>query len=278
MSTPNRMMASCARSEMRCWKDGFYAKLPPDLEPLPAALETADVSKRAVDLTEKFGGYLGPVLSESDEGRVQEGRIRPGRIIDWAAQFGPRFSGPALALLEHMLFIGRDEMNRALRHFLDTRPEFRGSSIVPLGEPKDGSAVMAYYAGDAAKAYDCEVVSLAHAVHRKDAPIIFVDDFIGRGSSAISIVLKLLGEEPIIDLHEARSLTLAETERDGFKSMRKAFVFTAAMDEGILALSNSLSNHGVEGDVFADLKQRDIPTIFTALLGFLRARRAASLH
>lgn len=245
---------------------GFYTRRSADLEPLPLSLQNADVGKRIVSLTEKFSGYLGPAVSNLDEGRVQEGRLKAGRVLDWAAQFGPDFAAPALSLLDHTMFIGRDEMNRALRRFLEANAGFRGSSIVPLGEPKDGSAVMAYYAGDAARLFGCEVVSLAHAVHR-NAPIIFVDDFIGRGSSAISIVLKLLGETPIIDLHEHRSLTLHDSERDPFRKQAKAFVFTAGMDEGLDALEKALQKNGVTGLIHAEVRETGIPTVHSALLG-----------
>ncbi len=239
-------------------KKGFYADLPKDLRPVPLYL-TEVATSRAIDgVLESLQGYMGPSPGNTSP------QLNRQRILDWIMQFPDGFGPLALKTLEGLQMFSREDTSIVLREFLEAHPEFAGASIVPLGEPKDGSSIQNYYAIDAAQELGLVSRTLTAALGAS-GPIIFIDDIIGRGSSSISIFESMCGTKPSEDLGEHREPPLAPASIDQLKQRPIAVVVTAGFNEGIENVRNKLKEIGLNATVYCRLRGIDLPTIQSVL-------------
>ena len=195
---------------------------------------------------DRFHGYEGPIAEAGESGVLSETLFNSTRVRDFVRQFAPEFAGAALATVEEIEILGRQTMNSAIREFFqkdENLEKYQGGSIVPLGQAKDGSAVVGYGVMDSASEFGCEVRNLNDAL-AIDGPLVFVDDFLGRGSSSVSILQALLGVPASENLHENRPNRLPERLITELRERAVAFVFSAAFDDGRISLPNALAELG----------------------------------
>jgi HD superfamily phosphohydrolase len=231
----------------------YFKKLPSDLAPLPVQLQAANASDRVRDVLKRLNGYEGPRTSQQDKGPAL---LSEQRVLDWLKQFGASFGDEPLKLLEELRLIGREEVVEALAGFIAKHPEFSGASVCPLGTAKDSSAITTYYAGDL---HDVTVRSLPEAL-ASDDPIVFIDDFIGSGQQAVSILEAWLGEDPSTDLDEERGAPLHETIRNLLRRRSLGFVFASGQTDGVTCLAEALERLGLTGEVY--LSNNEAPRAF----------------
>lgn len=231
---------------------GYYENVPQDIRPLPEGIDSVYVRQKSRELADRLASYEGPVRAPGDiEARdIRRATIMsPERITTWVVQFGPRFAEAAFGLVERLRVTTRRDTQRAIDGFMRQHgDEYRGASLVPLGDPKDSSAVVVYYAGDSAPPYDLRVRRLGEALAHPE-PIVFLDDFIGSGSQSVSILQHLMGAEGKIDLGEARGEPLPLEMQELLKGRRVAFVFTLGASGGGDALAAALPDLGLNGVV-----------------------------
>lgn len=211
---------------------GFYDALPGDLRPQPAFLSQNDARAKLKEVTKNLFGYMGPD------------------------------NGAATSILNEML--SRSDANEALRTFAAEHPEFAEAHVAPLGEPKDGSAIHTYHLGDSAEDLGY-TVSTIEAALGSGKPVIFVDDIIGRGSSAISIFEAWLGVEPTEDLDEERGPALGPKLQSAILEGRIAVVTTAGFPTGKAGLSARLVELGIDATVYPMLDATELPTVESVL-------------
>ena len=254
---------------------GYFDKLPGELGPTPAFLNLEQTKRIIAGQVERLGGYAGPA-SEPHSGKASGGALNEGKIRNWLTQFPSALLPQALELVRGTLLIDRNAINGALSNFFATpggKP-FQSGAIVPAGAPKDGSSILAYFAGDIAEATGCLVLGLPDALST-DRPIIFVDDIIGRGSSLISIFENYLGAPDTQNLGEARGEPLAEHAQAQLQSRPIAIVTAAARSGGLGAVQARLAELGVEVEVYADRMDAGLPTMDSVLSGFSEDDRNA---
>lgn len=246
---------------------GFYTNLPYDLRPPAPVLRRVDKTARVAQVVARLQGYSGPV-STSREGALTESSFNAVRVENWVNQFAPEFVDLALKTAEAIQLIGRPETGDSVRSFF-ARAEsarFAHGSVVPLGQPKDGSAVVGYNAGDAARELGCQVRDLSDAL-LNDEPLIFVDDFVGRGSETISILEALLGVEDTQHLNEARPQALAPRFREELRERPVAFVYTAGLDGAQAVLEEHLARLRFrDSQVFVHLGERHLASLTASVL------------
>lgn len=251
---------------------GYYDCLPSDLRPLPTFLQTAGAKIRVRQAAAGLAGYMGPV-SEGDQGKLQGGAVNDGRVRDFVAQF----SDPELALklVENTRLIGRADVYDAIAAFLQTQGEaFTRPAFVPIGQAKDGSSILTYFSGDIAGAFDAEVLSLGDAV-ASDRPLLFIDDFIGRGSSIVSVFQGYFGAEPTEDLGEARPESLALDILELLRTRTVGIVTAVGSDEGKRYVATRLLELGLEPQVYSHINLTDVPTVDKILEGVEQDRADA---
>ncbi len=224
-------------------RGGFYDDAPYDIRPLPAEFMTSDFPRRLQRVRETLERYEGPVYEAQKEKRATV--MSPERIEAFVRQFGSEHADEALAMIERLRVIDRECLVQAVKAFLGKRrDEF--SSAVPLGEPKDSSAITTYYAGDIAK---LTIRSTGDALRRGDG-IVFAEDFVGTGNQTISIFESLLGVEPTINLNEHREEPLPEELRELFRSRSLAIVFAAGARAGAKAVEAAAKRLNLKLDVY----------------------------
>lgn len=253
------------RLETALAEAGFFEELAPTLRPLTSRMRKADVNGRLDEVAARLASVQGPSIDPSE---LKDSTMSADRVRDWVRQFGPEHEESALKVLESLNVLGRSETNAALASFLqsDAGAPFRGGAVVPIGQPKDGSSVVGYHAEDAAREFECAVLTLDQAASR-DLPIVFVDDFIGRGSSTISILEDMLGAVATQELHEERPGDVPEALKDHLLNRPVAFVYSAGLDAGIDALRTRLSELGFQDvqEIHVGIRQTDLPTVESAL-------------
>ena len=236
---------------------GYYTKSPHDLRPLPSRLGKADIRPRLEALKEKLGAYSGI----DPDGKL---KFNASRIEDWLRQFeADDLIDSALNLVEKVKLIGRNEIVAALKGFIESNQQYHGAFLCPLGTPKDSSGIATYYAGDIAKQFDIRITTLEEAMgHGSTAPIIFVDDFIGRGSQAISIMENLLGLPQSVNLKEYRGMPLDSALKETLKKRPLAFVFSAGTHAGKTNLEKRVLEIGLTVKVSVHLTEENLPRGF----------------
>ena len=261
-------------------KAGFYDRYPADLRPLPEILARGDADTRLQAIARNMHSYSGPEAATQEPGVISDPTFTAIKVSDWVRQFGPKHARAALAVVEKVMLLGRVETDATLHAFF-ANPEherFRGASIVPMGDPKDGSAIVAYHAGDVAPQFDCTILALSEALTRSE-PVIFIDDFIGRGSSTISILEAMLGRPDTQHLNEERPGALDPEVIKRLLGRPVAFLFTAGLDEGRAELPAQAQQMGfVDAVVFVHKPQDELPALKSVLLeGIDTAARDAFL-
>jgi hypothetical protein len=230
---------------------GFYQRIAYDVRPLPDRLTKADVPGRVAAFCSRMGGYEGPVRAGAAEKKLT--LLSPERVLAWLHQFPGDFGDQPLQLLEEMVLIGREEVVDALAHFLaaDTSGAFADGSICPLGEPKDSSAVTTYWSADDLKPDGPSPLSVGEALARPEAPLIFVEDFIGSGQQSVSILEAWLGVTPTTELREERPPLAPEAAHE-LRSRKLAFIFAAGQEEGAERLRARSAELGLDAVVHID--------------------------
>jgi len=244
---------------------GFYSGRHPDLRPVPSVLLRGNADTRLTSVVARFGGYSGPTSVGREKGVLGESTFTQVRVRDWVRQFGSAFASEALQVVEGVRIIGRTETNAALGAFLGSREgdAFAGASIVPIGQPKDGSAIVAYHDRDVVADFGCSVRDLPDALTRQ-APIVMVDDFIGRGSSTLSIFQAMLGMPGTERLNEDRPDALVHQYAEQLRARPVAFVYAAGLDEGENRLVPALTNLGMRDvRVFVHVHEEQLPKLRT---------------
>ena len=235
---------------------GYYDDAPTDIKPLPQRLRKGDIPDRIQSVLERMRGYQGPVR----ESELKEQRRIPlarERVENWLRQFDDDLVDIALKTLERLAFVDRFHVVSGVDTFLANNEAYRSGALAPLGEPKDSSAIITYEAGDAAAAHHLAVKTLEQAL-AEEQPVIFVDDFIGSGSQAISILEAWLGLQPTTDLKEERP-PLSESLRHLLKTLPIAFVFAAGTEDGRQRLLERCTELELNAQVH--VLKTDLPTI-----------------
>jgi hypothetical protein len=202
-------------------------------------------------------------------GEISNQPFTKAHVSDWVRQFKPQFAEYALRAAEAMQLVGRADTNSAINNFFENSPDVfpGGASIVPLGGPKDGASIVAYYARTAAGHHNCEVRSIETALALK-APLLLVDDFIGRGSTTISFFEGLLGLADTQQLGQDRPEALDEVMASRLRSRDIALVFSAGLDGAEEAVRAKLESFGVSKVRFhVDRPQSALPTLSSSLTG-----------
>jgi HD superfamily phosphohydrolase len=212
----------------------YFRGLPSDLAPLPKALRSPAAKDRITKILENLQGYEGPRGSRTDKGLPLLSRER---VFDWLKQFGSQFGEEPLKLLEGLRMVGRPEVLGALEAFFaQNTGQFSDASICPLGTAKDSSAITTYYAGDL-RGY--QVLSVPEALAREE-PIVFIDDFVGRGHQAISILEAWFDEPSTTNLGEERGEPLSGALQAGLRERPLGFVFASGRPDGVDALEKAI--------------------------------------
>lgn len=233
---------------------GYYDRLPRDLRPAPLFLLDAATDMEIKGTMERLQGYMGPTQDKATPS------LNPQRIRDWITQFSDEVAPLALKVAAGVQMLTREDANKSLEAFFRTNTDFAGARIVPLGEPKDGSSIHTYHLGDITAELGVELSSLDTALLENE-PIIFVDDIIGRGSSAISIFEAMLGVAPSQPLDEERPPALSAKAQESLRGRRIAVVATTGFDDGLRELEERLGELGLDATVFAMLSAADLPTV-----------------
>lgn len=242
---------------------GYYDESPRDIWPIPTRLTKADVSKTIEKIVTTVSGYQGPESDIIDPTSKIQINMRPDRIKDWLRQFkDDDMVEYALRALENMRFIGRLEIRQILESFIKEQGDFKGSAICLLGSPKDSSAVVTYYATDVAETYNLKPCFIQEAIV-EGKPVIMVDDFIGSGNQAVSIVENWLGCEGTTDLGEKRDRLLSESQIELLRKCKLAFIFSAGWTNGEQRLKKRCEELGLQALVHVGIHENELPTAFS---------------
>lgn len=234
----------------------FYKGLPSDLAPLPKQLGTAAADRRIEKVLENLQGYDGPRSSRSEKGLRL---LCEQRVIDWLKQFGSEYGDEPLKLLERLRLVGREQVVGALRQFLDERTQqFEGATVCPLGTAKDSSAIAAYYAEDLK---EVTVLPVMEALGR-EGPIVFIEDFIGSGQQAVSILEAWFGADPTTDLHEERGDPLSKDMQAALRNRPLGFVFASGRAAGVKLLEEAFKRLELEESAAYLIDDPVAPTAF----------------
>jgi hypothetical protein len=200
------------------------------------------------------------VGSEQADGEVAQFDSR--RVLDWVKQFPPGLEPLALQTVEHVRMIRRSDVFHAVQDYM-TSVSLSSASITPLGDAKDGSSIVAYYAGDlqSVPGMKVQVMRLDEALNL-DEEIVMVDDFIGIGQQSTSILEKLLGVTATTKLNETRFNELSDQKKRSLLERPIHFVFVAGLDQGRNNLEKRLGELGfTNAKVSVWLTEEHIPKV-----------------
>jgi hypothetical protein len=244
------------------FRKNYYSGLPRDIWPMPLRLTKADVVNRIENIVSIVAGYQGPDLEQLGSTPITKRNIRPDRVRDWLRQFEEDdMVEDALMTLEKIRFVGRSEVKRLLEGFFLDQEGFREGALCQFGSPKDSSAVVTYYAMDVASQYNMRVCNIEEALHL-EKPIVFIDDFIGRGHQSVSILENWLDSDKTVDLREERGNPLVEQQRDLLRRRKLAFVFSAGWTDGEKLLQKRCQELGLDAVVHVGIHEKELPTAF----------------
>ncbi|WP_169721619.1 phosphoribosyltransferase-like protein [Nocardioides alkalitolerans] len=260
---------------------GFYDNLPQDLRPDPPSFARAGFSARVEQAGRKLHSYAGPVLKQHEP--VPE-LLAAVRVRNFVKQFDDDLTDLALRTVSETKQISRDDVADATAAFIDDHPDFVGASLCALGSPKDSSSIYINFALDVAAKYGVKARTLSDAL-AADEPILFVDDFIGRGSQTKDIIQNWLALETTETLNEERD-TLTAADQDRLRARKVGFAYVAGLDEGRPTLEEFLAEHSIDAKVHVHIREADIPTLtsvfgdeekFERFEGFMREAGARAL-
>lgn len=245
----------------RLRESGYYDDLPADLRPDPAAFDQAGFASRVEEVVRKLDGYSGPT-DRATATRFGRPAQATARVRDFLKQFdngADALVDLALDVLTHVRQLSRSDVSDALNGFLRTHEDFHGSVLCVLGSTKDSSSIFANLAIDTASEFGVEVKDLTSALEDV-RPIIFIDDFIGRGSQTKDILQAWLGLERTEALGEQRD-ELHDPQKDSLRARKLGFVYVAGLAEGPPELKRFLTEVGLDGAVHVHIHEDEIPTL-----------------
>lgn len=235
---------------------GYFAGKPRDLAPEPEMFREVETSAKISLISDNLSRYMGP---PNDGGpQFVSSAMNKSKILDWIGQYPEDCLEMALATVLGIRMLSRDDACAGLEAFHGANPAYQGAAVVPLGEPKDGSAVHTYHLGDVTKKIGYSLRTLESALLTGE-PIVFADDLIGRGSSAISIFEAMLGETPTTSLNETRAEPLSADAVSRLRDRKIAVIFSTGFPEGKNALEARLEELGLTAVVHVN--DFNIPTV-----------------
>lgn len=245
-------------------KSAFYRDVPVDIRPIPERLGRADV----VGIVAKFQNLRKAYLSPT--GTFNNGTEANGpeeHTLMWLRQFDDDAHVEcALRLLSKFKMLTRDDTVNAVRTFIDSNPDFKGASVVPLGNAKDSGALHAYFTADLLGTHVGRCASLEDA--KRDAPkapVIFIDDFVASGGQTRDILGAWFDNQDLrMPLNEDRSM-FDNGLQTFLREVKVAFVIVAAWDDGIGVLKEALSKVKLDATVYRHLTEKDLPFVDSAL-------------
>jgi hypothetical protein len=185
-------------------------------------------------------------------------------VLTWLRQFGSDEEiDCALRMLQAVKVLTRREVRTAVEEFLTANEDFRGCHVCQLGGPRDSSAIITYYAQDLAENWQLNVTSLQQALAEDDRPILFVDDFLGTGRQAVSIVKLWLGEGYDERLDEDHGPSLPTKQARELKGRRLGFAFVFGTTAGKDKLTGELGNSGINATVHVHQNEAVLPRAFS---------------
>jgi HD superfamily phosphohydrolase len=240
---------------------GFYEGKPLDLRPIPDRLHRADVRVLVTEIARRLKAFQGYVPT-SDNG-FQGVAVDEERILAWLRQFrSDEEIDSALRMLQAMKVLSREEVGRALAGFITRHREFGDGYVCQLGGPRDSSSIITYYAADWADKYGVRVTALDEALSEGDAPILFIDDFVGSGRQAVSIIKHLIGEPYDEALDEDHGLPLSRALADELRRRRLGFLFVYGDPQGRDHVSEELGRTGLQCKVVIHQETGALPRAF----------------
>jgi len=237
---------------------GFYEGEYRYMRPNPPIFNRGDIPDRLDKIVARFSEYAGPAATDGDRDDDIP-KFDRSSVLEWVKQFPDSMVEHAFRAVEQTRILVRGDVSRAITGFLD-QASIDSAVIAPLGDPKDGSHVVAYQAGDASRSHNVRVLDI-HAALLSDEEIILVDDFIGIGGSSKSIIDSLLGIPSDNDLNEHRPTELSTLAKERFREKSLHFVFITGMEVGKAALEAHIQELNLNADVFILDPETTIPKV-----------------
>ena len=243
---------------------GWYSGIPFDIRPMPERLSRQDVELRIGRLADKLNKIDEPRSTDTPRRRS----AMKDRINSWLAQFrDDAIISCALAALERMRVLGRDDTQAGLAAFVKAHPSFKGATICLLGELKDSGAIQAYLSRDMESMFPADMTLEKVMARGGTDPIVLLDDFTGSGSQVLDILGNWFDDEGLKQgqLKEIRQ-TFGESQLASLRSRPVAFVFVAGWNAGLNRIRDGTEKLGLNASVFAYLMDGDIPFAFEGAL------------
>lgn len=235
----------------------FYDEGPTDLSPMPAMLRSAHAGQCVDAFLLAAREFMVPQVNEAVEAPLSGPAVR-----DYLRQFrNDELIGQAMTMVNGVRFFRRDDFAASLRAFVEMHPEFQGAYLCPLGSAKDSSAVVTYLSNDIAPGLGLTVASV-HELPNTAERVVFIDDFIGSGRQAVSIIEAWLRMPPSENLGEDRDLSeLPANASRAITEAELAFVFCAGLDEGRDRLDRWLREANLHGSTHLANTEADLPSL-----------------
>ncbi len=239
---------------------GFYDDAPRDLRAPPNRLKRGDIPARLQKIALQLGRFEG--LSPED-GSIATVRVTSERIAVFLRQFesDDEVDG-ALAALENIRIISREDVLRAVATFVEENPQFEGAYVCPLGGPQDSSGHVTYYAQDLKADHGLKPVKLVEALADEPKPILFVDDFVGSGRQLHTILMGLFGERDDDCLDEDHGRPLEQHLADGLKERELGFCFASGDPEAAKRLEKTAKVLGLRAHMRIGVPTTSLPRAF----------------
>lgn len=240
---------------------GFYDGHPNDLCAEAAFLGRAAVLNDINEIVTRLGTYQGLEPSGTRQ-HARVVRVDADRIRTWLRQFRDEaMAEAALEWLRALRVIHRQDIHAAVRAFMSENEGFDSAWTCPLGSPKDSSAIVTYYANDLASDFGLRAASLAEALSSDDQPILFVDDFIGSGKQARTIICNWFGD-PGAPLKEDHGPPMQQHMQEALQARGVGFVFAAGEADGLRALLEDAKRLGLSAAGHVHIPASTLPTAF----------------
>ena len=235
---------------------GWYEKAPLDIRALPERLTKADVGPRIEKIAAKLQTFDEPAIAI---GQRRSSTIS-GRVRSWLAQFRDNDTIEcALFALEGIKVLRRQDTQATLATFIKENPEFKGAVVCPFGTEKDSGAVQAYVSLDLPDIK--KVMSIKEAAEKdEEGPIIFLDDFVGSGAQASTILGTWFEQSDLVSntLGEER-FAFSALEQDYLKKQRIGFVFVSGWEDGLKEIRDAIQKIGLNAEAYVHLMDGELP-------------------
>jgi HD superfamily phosphohydrolase len=245
----------------------YYRDAPTDIRPEPNRLQRADVA----GIIDRFCGLRQAYLSPAQQAAANSTPVTPKeQIMLWLRQFdNDDHVDCALRLLEKFRMLTRDDTAAAVRSFINANPQFKGATVVPLGNARDSGALQTYFTADLLGTHVGRCVSLEEAMREADtSSVIFIDDFVASGGQAQDILGAWFGQQELrLPLNENRGMFDDHSLARYLQDRPVAFVFVAAWEDGMRVVSEALATVKLQAVVYRHLAEADLPFMHEALAG-----------